>query len=184
MQAKEIMTREVVTVRPGTAIHEAAALLIEHRVASLPVLDDDGRVIGMLSEADLSRNRMPPDSRSHLRVPRPEQGDPPDSVGAARSAVAICLGANADAADLAALRLDNNLRAIPITDGPRRLTEYTARAEHWQIVVQDGVVSVAGRFDEPDQQAVVVSITRPSPESSGCTPRRVATTTPTHTMSI
>ena len=53
MRAIDVMVRDVVTVRPDTDVAEATKLLAEHDVSALPVLDQDGNLIGMLSEADL-----------------------------------------------------------------------------------------------------------------------------------
>jgi CBS domain-containing protein len=53
MQASDIMTTEVVSVRPGASVFEAATLLTRHHVSGLPVVDDDGKVVGVVSEGDL-----------------------------------------------------------------------------------------------------------------------------------
>ncbi len=53
MRAIDVMVRDVVSVRPDTDVAEAIKLLAEHDVSALPVLDDAGTVVGMLSEADL-----------------------------------------------------------------------------------------------------------------------------------
>jgi len=50
---KDVMTAEVVTVRQETTFKEMAAVLRRYRVSALPVVDDAGRVIGVVSEADL-----------------------------------------------------------------------------------------------------------------------------------
>ena len=55
MKAQDVMVRDVVTVKPETDVASAIKLLIEHDISALPVVDDDGTVIGMLSEADLVR---------------------------------------------------------------------------------------------------------------------------------
>ena len=47
------MTVEVVTVDEHAAFKEVARLLTERRVSALPVLDGEGRVVGVVSEADL-----------------------------------------------------------------------------------------------------------------------------------
>ncbi len=49
---KDIMTSEVVTVREGTSLHEAARLMTQHNISSLPVIDVDNKLIGVLTEAD------------------------------------------------------------------------------------------------------------------------------------
>ena len=53
MKAMDVMVRDVVTVKPDDAVANAIKLLAEHDVSALPVVDDDGRVIGVISEADL-----------------------------------------------------------------------------------------------------------------------------------
>jgi CBS domain-containing protein len=50
---KDVMTTHVVTVRKSASFKEMAVLLTEHRVSAFPVLDDDDKVIGVVSEADL-----------------------------------------------------------------------------------------------------------------------------------
>jgi CBS domain-containing protein len=53
MKVREVMTTEVVTVKADTSLKEAAALLAGARISGLPVVDEDGQVIGILSEADI-----------------------------------------------------------------------------------------------------------------------------------
>jgi CBS-domain-containing membrane protein len=50
---KDLMTTEVVAVRRETTFKEVAAVLRRYRVSALPVVDDAGRVLGVVSEADL-----------------------------------------------------------------------------------------------------------------------------------
>jgi len=50
---KDVMTAEVVAVRRETTFKEMAVVLRRYRVSALPVVDDAGRVIGVVSEADL-----------------------------------------------------------------------------------------------------------------------------------
>lgn len=49
----DIMTREVITVRPATTVRDLAELFITKRIGSLPVVDDAGTVIGIVTESDL-----------------------------------------------------------------------------------------------------------------------------------
>jgi len=53
LAARDIMTREVVTVPPTMAVQELAALLGERRLAGVPVVNEAGQVLGMVSELDL-----------------------------------------------------------------------------------------------------------------------------------
>jgi CBS domain-containing protein len=53
MKAMDVMVRDVVTVKPDDDVAEAIKLLAAHDVSALPVVDDDERVVGVISEADL-----------------------------------------------------------------------------------------------------------------------------------
>jgi CBS domain-containing protein len=55
MRAIDVMVRDVVTVHPDTDVADAVKLLSEHDVSALPVVDEPGNLIGILSEADLIR---------------------------------------------------------------------------------------------------------------------------------
>ena len=50
---RDVMTTRVVAVRKDASFKDIAALLAEHRVSAFPVVDDEGKVIGVVSEADL-----------------------------------------------------------------------------------------------------------------------------------
>lgn len=54
MQAKHIMTRDVVTVSADTSVGAAARLMTERRISALPVVDAAGRLEGIVSEGDLA----------------------------------------------------------------------------------------------------------------------------------
>ena len=49
----DIMTRDVLTVSPTTSLHQAARHMAARWIRHLPVVDDDGKVIGMVSQRDL-----------------------------------------------------------------------------------------------------------------------------------
>lgn len=53
MLARDVMTASVVTVRPDTDVRDIAALLLERRISAVPVTDDGGHVLGIVSEGDL-----------------------------------------------------------------------------------------------------------------------------------
>jgi CBS domain-containing protein len=53
MFAKDIMTREVITVRPQTPVKDVSTLLVQHRISATPVVDAEGHLLGIVSEADL-----------------------------------------------------------------------------------------------------------------------------------
>jgi len=51
--AGDVMSPSIVSVAPGTSVKEVAALLLEHRISAVPVVDDAGSLVGMVSEGDL-----------------------------------------------------------------------------------------------------------------------------------
>lgn len=52
-RAGHIMTKEVITVKPADEVEKAARLLLEHKISGLPVVDEENRVVGVISEGDL-----------------------------------------------------------------------------------------------------------------------------------
>ena len=55
MWAADVMTRDVLTVTPGMSLEQAAERLVERGVSGAPVVDDRGRMVGILSESDILR---------------------------------------------------------------------------------------------------------------------------------
>jgi len=55
MNASDVMTRNVLSVRPEATIAEAIRLMLDNRISGLPVLDETGRLVGILTEGDLLR---------------------------------------------------------------------------------------------------------------------------------
>jgi CBS domain-containing protein len=53
MKASDIMTRDVVTARPETSVREIARLLVDKGISAVPIVDEKGAPIGMVSEGDL-----------------------------------------------------------------------------------------------------------------------------------
>ncbi len=62
MTAKDIMTRDVITVKPGTSIEELSNSLADNRISGTPVVSDDGLLVGIVTEKDLIRQN----SRLHI----------------------------------------------------------------------------------------------------------------------
>ena len=53
MNAQETMTKDVITVGPETTVGEIAGLLVRHRISAVPVLAEDDRVVGIVTQTDL-----------------------------------------------------------------------------------------------------------------------------------
>ena len=55
MEAQDVMTRNVATTAPEASVAEVAQLLIERHISAAPVVDGEGKLLGIVSEGDLTR---------------------------------------------------------------------------------------------------------------------------------
>jgi len=55
MKASDVMNRKVVTISGKASLEEAARLMVQNRISGLPVVNDQGMVMGMITEGDLLR---------------------------------------------------------------------------------------------------------------------------------
>ena len=53
LTVRDIMQGDVITVRPDATVRELAAILAKHKISGVPVVDDTGEVLGMVSESDV-----------------------------------------------------------------------------------------------------------------------------------
>ncbi|MDA9431795.1 CBS domain-containing protein [Bradyrhizobium sp. CCBAU 51627] len=65
MRAHHIMTKDVVAVTPHTTIEEAAKIMLRMHISGLPVIDDAGNLVGMVSESDFLRRSEIGTGRRH-----------------------------------------------------------------------------------------------------------------------
>jgi CBS domain-containing protein len=55
MRAHQIMTKDVITVTPHTTIEAAAKIMLQTHISGLPVVDDEGKLVGIVSQSDFLR---------------------------------------------------------------------------------------------------------------------------------
>ena len=67
MNAADLMTSFVVTVRPDATIEYAAQLMLQYRISGLPVTDSDGAILGIVTESDLLRRAEAGTEKYHTR---------------------------------------------------------------------------------------------------------------------
>jgi CBS domain-containing protein len=67
MKAVDVMTRNVVSVKPEATVLQAARLMLQHHISGLPVVDGDGHLVGVLSEGDFLRRRETATERRRSR---------------------------------------------------------------------------------------------------------------------
>ena len=66
--AKDIMIKDVITVKTDTPMHEAMELVAKYDVSGLPVVDDDMTLVGILSEKDMVNLLYTPDNQHEKTV--------------------------------------------------------------------------------------------------------------------
>jgi CBS-domain-containing membrane protein len=140
VKVADIMATKVVTVGPETPYHEIVALLLDHDISGLPVVDADGRVLGIVSEADLITKEAfedPSEGRTrHLGVIRDHiMGRDTEWIrkSAARNARELMtspvqtVSPTDDLAAAARLMLSKHLKRLPVIDDDGRLVGIVAR---------------------------------------------------------
>ena len=116
MLVREIMTSPAVSVSSASSVVHAAHMLRSRGFTALPVLDDDGRLVGIVSEADILEGRVEPDARRR-RAALPRHLRRGDTVGEVMTSPVESLTPGADIADAAQIMLDERIRCIPVVDG-------------------------------------------------------------------
>tara|TARA_R110002124_G_scaffold109727_2_gene263184 strand:- start:7841 stop:8533 length:693 start_codon:yes stop_codon:yes gene_type:complete len=55
MQAQDIMTKKVVSAAPDSTVEQITALMMQHHISAVPIIDESGALVGLISEGDLMR---------------------------------------------------------------------------------------------------------------------------------
>jgi CBS domain-containing protein len=140
---KDVMTTHVVAVRENASFKDMASRLREHRVSAFPVLDDDNKVIGVVSEADLLTKaalEYPVGGRVNGMLHHKEQ-----VKAAATTAVdlmnkpPVTIGPNELVSHAARLMYARRVKRLPVVDHDGRLLGIVSRAD---------LLSVYSRPDE------------------------------------
>jgi CBS domain-containing protein len=165
MLVREVMTSPAVTVTPYTTAQEALRQLDECHITALPVVDDDGVVVGVVSEADLL-----------ALIPDSQQSDPLLPVGTAATRrvrelmtrPAVTVGADSQIAEAVELMRSTVIKSLPVVLN-RRIVGVVSRSDlvrvlahaddriryaitgllraegvNWLVDVSDGVVTIHG----------------------------------------
>ncbi|MBC9177262.1 HPP family protein [Roseomonas ludipueritiae] len=144
----DIMSRDVVTVRPETPLAKAWLLLRRHDIRALPVVDADGFVAGMVSDADLMKSPElnPYDGlRTRLRhlirgLPRVRAAQRPQVVRDVMPSSLRVVAEDTHVAELVPLMADAGLRHVPVVDGQRRLRGIIAQSDLIAALYRGGLM--------------------------------------------
>jgi CBS domain-containing protein len=141
MQARELMTTDVVAVHQETPVREIARLLLERHVSAAPVIDAAGAVVGMVSEGDLiGRGEPEREARRDWWLELLAEGEAlsPDFLKGLRqpertardvmSAPIISVGERQEASEIAALLSQYRIKRVPVVR-KGRLVGIVSRAD-------------------------------------------------------
>jgi len=130
---RNIMTTSVVAVRQDASFKEMAAMLRSRRISAFPVIDDAGRVVGVVSEGDLLvKEAVNADGTSLLAALRHVRED--DKVagitaGDLMTAPAVTVGPDAPVEQAARLMYDRRVKRLPVVNTAGRLVGIISRVD-------------------------------------------------------
>ena len=113
------MTSPAITVTPQTHCKDAAALMVRHRISALPVVDEGGRLVGLVSEADLLPLETTPDPRSQERPLPPRTMPLPRTVDEVMSPEVYTVDEDTDLGIVAQRMLEAHVKRFPVMRGDR-----------------------------------------------------------------
>ena len=170
MLVRDVMSRPAVTVRADASLKEATTLLDVRSLTTLPVVDSEGRVLGIVSEADLITGMVPRDTRLHM-VPRATETHtlPPGSVGEVMNLHPMTVNEDTDLAEAADLMTTTGVKSLPVLNHRRHVVGVVSRRDvihllarpdseieaelddlyrrldrDWLVEVHDGIATVTG----------------------------------------
>jgi CBS domain-containing membrane protein len=142
----EIMSREVVGVKPDTPLAEVAGAMGERGVSGVPVVDDHNRVVGVVSEKDFLRRMGVEDSQNFMTLvasclrskgcvalPIKKQ-----MAGDLMSAPAVTVTPETRVRDLAELFAARHINRAPVTDAEGRLVGIVTRGDLVKATLSGG----------------------------------------------
>ncbi len=129
LTAKDIMTKDVITVSPDTEISKATRLLLEKRINGLPVVDEKGELKGILCQSDLivQQKKFPIPSfftfldgfiplTSMKQLEKEVQKAAAATVSHAMTANPVTVSPDTGISGVAALMVDRNFHTLPVTE--------------------------------------------------------------------
>jgi len=122
-KARDIMTKDVLTVRECDTLYDVARLLCDHKISGAPVVDADGRLVGVITEKDLLNTALGGGARNR-------------KVAEAMSRHLIAFGPDADVDKLAMVVSERGVRRVPVVDDQGRVLGVVARRDIVRIILE------------------------------------------------
>jgi CBS-domain-containing membrane protein/PII-like signaling protein len=164
MSVEEVMTRDVVTVGPDAAMAEVVADLLERGIRSVPVVDAERHVIGIITNSDLvARGGLPVRLELLRTFETPQLHDALQRLSQQHreadevmTAPVVTVGPGVDVRQAAAILCRRGLKRLPVVDGDNRLLGIVSRADLLRSVLSgpvsqrpDGFPHVHAEGDSP-----------------------------------
>ena len=142
--ASEIMTHNVITVKPDTDIYESGRIMLRNKVSGLPVVDDEKHVIGIISQADILTIAGVP--RGHvfndvvmkyiLHKPTPQHREA-KVVRDIMTTKVITVSPHTSARIIATILDQKGIKRVPVVDKDNKLAGIVSRGDIVRVVCED-----------------------------------------------
>ncbi|MDH3730855.1 MAG: CBS domain-containing protein [Acidimicrobiia bacterium] len=133
MRVIDLMTTDVVTIRPEQTIKEAARLMVANRVSGLPVVDDNAALIGIVTEADFLERELDKEAPSGGLLGAVFGAELSHSeavtVGEVMSTNVVTVAPDATLAEAARVLATNGVKRLPIVDAEGLVIGVISRAD-------------------------------------------------------
>ena len=114
MLIKDVMTREVVTTEPDASLADVADMLVQRRLRAIPVTDEEGHVLGMITDRQVMMHFLPfledPDAGPSGRLRVLGEG----TVRAVMERTVMCVNETEGLGDVVRLMLDKEIERLPV----------------------------------------------------------------------
>ena len=119
MRVRELMNRNLLTIAESSACHEAVKRMHRARVRHLPVLNDDGALVGVVTDRDLRHYLFRPHVREDIGATSIEVLLKAVTVDEIMSAPVLTVNAADEVTDAARTMLEDKVGSLPVTEGGR-----------------------------------------------------------------
>lgn len=119
MKVKDIMTKKVITIKHNQSIRDAVIILRKNKISGVPVVDDDGNVVGVFSESDIL-DKLPDILEEADQIPMidvQELTSPPVSTVMGKPPFVV--SSDEDIRNVAKLFLEKYIHRVPVVDDGR-----------------------------------------------------------------
>lgn len=135
MKVRDMMTTDPISVRGDTSLKEAARIMVRHKVSGLTVIDETGRLIGIVTEDDFLRREASRDRPYRLSLLDALFGEGEESIPVAETVAdvmtdkVITIAADAAIGEAARLMAAHSVKRVPVVGAEGKLVGIISRAD-------------------------------------------------------